>query len=197
MSFDVYISFISFMLAATLTPGPNNFMLFASGVNFGFRRTIPHIIGIATGFAFLVACVGMGLGALLKLYPLVFTTIKFTGALYMLYLAWRIANSGPMEAKKGKSRPMTYFEAVLFQWVNPKAWVIAVVIASTFTSKNNYYLSLTIILLTAAFANMPVASSWAIFGTALKNFLSDPKKLRIFNVTMALALVASLWPMLR
>jgi len=197
MSLDVFITMLGFAVVSTVTPGPNNFMLFASGLNFGYRATIPHILGIAHGFAFLVACVGFGLGQLLEVFPLAFTAIKVFGAVYMLYLAWRIANSGPFQVGEGKSRPLKYWEAALFQWVNPKAWVVAVVLASTYTSKDNYYLSLAIIVAVFGVANIPVTSTWAGFGTALKQFLSDPKKLRIFNIAMAVALVLSLWPMLR
>ncbi len=197
MTLDVFLSLVGFILVSTVTPGPNNFMLFASGLNFGYRRTLPHIFGIANGFAFLLASVGLGLGQLLKVFPLAFTAIKIVGALYMLYLAWRIANSGPVKVGKGKALPMTYFEAALFQWVNPKAWVIATVLASTYTSTDNYYTSLAIIVFICAFANVPTISTWAVFGTAMKQFLSDPKKLRIFNIGMAVALVLSLWPMLR
>ncbi len=197
MSLDVYLSLLGFMVISTVTPGPNNFMLFASGLNFGLRRTLPLIFGIGNGFAFLLICVGLGMGRLLEIYPLAFTVIKGLGAGYMLYLAWKIANSGPLQIGEGKSRPMNYFEATLFQWVNPKAWVVTVVLASTYTSKDNYYLSLAIIVATAGIANLPTISTWAVFGTGMKQFLSDPKKLRVFNIVMALALVLSLWPMLR
>ncbi len=197
MSLDVFLSLIGFILVSTVTPGPNNFMLFASGLNFGYRATLPHVFGIASGFAFLLLSVGLGLGQLLEVFPAAFTAIKVFGALYMLYLAWRIANSGPLKVGKGKDRPMKYFEAALFQWVNPKAWVIATVLASTYTSKDNYYLSLGIIVAICAIANIPTISTWAVFGTAMKQVLSDPKKLRIFNIAMAVALVLSLWPMLR
>ena len=197
MTLDVYLSLLGFMVVSTVTPGPNNILLFASGLNYGMKRTLPLIFGIGNGFAFLLACVGLGLGQLLEVFPAAFTAIKVMGAAYMLYLAWRIATSGPLEIDAGKARPMKYYEAALFQWVNPKAWVITVVLASTYTSKDNYYVTLAIIVATAGILNLPTISTWAVFGTAMKQFLSDPKKLRIFNIVMAVALVASLWPMLR
>lgn len=197
MSLDVYLSLLGFMVVSTVTPGPNNVLLFASGLNFGLRRTVPLICGIGNGFAFLLACVGLGLGQILETFPLVFTTIKVLGACYMIYLAWRIANSGPLHIDDSKARPMTYFEAALFQWVNPKAWVITIVLASTYTSKDNYHVTLAILVATAGILNLPIISTWAVFGTAMKKFLSDPKKLRIFNIIMAFALILSLWPMLR
>lgn len=197
MSLDIYLSFVGFMIVSTVTPGPNNVLLFASGLNFGLRKTLPLICGIGSGFAFLLACVGLGLGQLLEVFPLAFTIIKILGAAYMLYLAWKIANSGPVEIDADSAMPMTFFQAALFQWVNPKAWVITVVLASTYTDKDNYYVTLGIIIFTAAILNLPTISTWAVFGTAMKQFLSDPKKLRIFNIAMAVALVLSLWPMLR
>jgi len=197
MSLEVFLTLLGFAVVSTITPGPNNFMLFASGLNFGYRATLPHIFGIASGMGLLFGCVGLGLGQLFEVFPLAFTAIKVLGASYMLYLAWRIANSGPLKIGEGKARPMTYFEAMLFQWVNPKAWIVAMVLASTYTSKDNYYLSVAIIVAYFTVANIPVISIWAGFGTALKQFLSDPKKLRVFNIAMAIALVLSLWPMLR
>ena len=197
MSFEIFLAMVGFGIVSTTTPGPNNFMLFASGLNFGFRRTIPHILGVSNGFGFLVLCVGLGLGQLLEIYPLAFTAIKIIGALYMVYLAWKIATSGPLEINEKKSKPLTYLQAALFQWVNPKAWVMAVVIASTYTNPTNYNSTLAIIVAYFAIANIPMVCVWAGFGTALKQFLSDPKKFRIFNIAMAIALLASLWPMLR
>ncbi len=197
MTLDVFIAFVGFIMVATVTPGPNNFMLFASGLNFGFKRTIPHILGVANGFAVLLVSVGLGLGTLLEIYPLAFTAIKVMGALYMFYLAWRIANSGPLQVGDGKARPLTYMEGALFQWVNPKAWVMTIVIASTYTNTDNFYLSLAIVAGVCGILNIPMVCVWPVFGTALKQFLSDPKKLRIFNIGMAIALILSLWPMLR
>lgn len=197
MSLDVFIAFAGFIMVATVTPGPNNFMLFSSGLNFGFKRTIPHILGVANGFALLLTCVGLGLGTLLEVFPLAFTVIKVLGALYMLYLAWRIANSGPLQVGDGKSRPFTYIEGALFQWVNPKAWVMTIVVASSYTNTDNFYLSLGIVVVVCGFLNIPMVCTWPVFGTAMKQFLSDPKKLRTFNIFMAIALVACLWPMLR
>jgi len=197
MTFDIFLAMIGFGIVSTTTPGPNNFMLFASGLNYGFKRTIPHILGVSNGFGFLVLCVGLGLGQLLEVFPLAFTTIKIIGALYMVHLAWKIATSGPLEIDEAKSKPLTYLQAALFQWVNPKAWVMAVVIVSTYTNPTSYYTTLTIIVVYFAIANTPMVCVWPGFGMALKQFLSDSKKFRIFNIAMATALLASLWPMLR
>ncbi len=196
MSLDIFLAMVGFAIVSTTTPGPNNFMLFASGLNFGFRRTIPHILGVSNGFGFLVLCIGLGLGQLLEVFPLAFTAIKIIGGLYMVFLAWKIATAGPLEIGTGKSAPLTYLQAALFQWVNPKAWVMATIAVSAYTVKADYYTTLTIIVVYFAIANIPMVCVWAGFGTALKQFLSDPKKLRIFNIAMAILLILSLWPML-
>ena len=196
MSLDIFLAMVGFAIVSTTTPGPNNFMLFASGLNFGFRRTIPHILGVSNGFGFLLLCIGLGLGQLLEIFPLAFTAIKIIGGLYMIFLAWKIATSGPLEIGAGKSAPLTYLQAALFQWVNPKAWVMATIAVSAYTVKADYHTTLAIIVVYFAVVNIPMVCVWAGFGTALKQFLSDPKKLRIFNIAMAILLVLSLWPML-
>jgi len=196
MSYATFTALLLFSFVSSITPGPNNIMLFASGLNFGMRRTWPHAMGIAFGFGVLLAAVGLGLGVMLERFPVIFTLIKVCGGAYMLYLAWMIANSGPVEVKTGSARPMKFYEAALFQWVNPKAWVMAVVAMATYTQEGEYYLNVAIVVFSFCFVNFPSVAIWAGFGVALRNFLEDPVKLRVFNVLMALALVASLWPML-
>lgn len=197
MSSQVFLALVAFCFASSITPGPNNLMLLASGVNFGFRRSIPHMLGIAAGFSFLLICVGAGLGELIKWSPMLNTALKFAGGAYLLYLAWRIASSGPLEARDGAARPMGFFQAAAFQWVNPKAWVMAVSAMAIYTSADNYLAS--VLLVTAIFAavNAPSISVWCGMGTGLREFLAEPHRLRAFNFTMAGLLVLSLWPMLR
>ena len=196
MSAATFFALLMFSFVSSITPGPNNIMLFASGVNFGFRRTIPHALGISFGFAVLLTAVGVGLGVVLERFPIVFLLLKIAGGLYMLYLAWRIAASGPVEDAEKSGRPMSFLEAALFQWVNPKAWVMAVVAMATYTQEGNYILNVAIVVFAFAFLNLPSVTVWAAFGVALRTFLQNPLRLRIFNYLMAFALVASLWPML-
>ncbi len=196
MSLTTFLALLTFSFVSSITPGPNNIMLFASGVNFGLRRTVPHMFGIAFGFGLLLAAVGLGLGALLEAFPAILIALKICGGAYMLYLAWKIANSGPVEVGESGARPMRFLEAALFQWVNPKAWVMAVVAMATYTSEGTYWVNVAIVVFAFCLVNFPSVSVWAGFGTVLRNFLQDPVKLKFFNICMALALVASLWPML-
>ncbi|TYR32876.1 LysE family translocator [Mesorhizobium microcysteis] len=198
MPFDVFMALVVFAFVTSITPGPNNFMLMASGVNFGFRRTIPHMLGIGAGFLSLLLCVGFGLGAVLTAYPALHIGLKIAGGAYLLYLAWRIAMSRSMSEKNGKAaRPMTFLEAAAFQWVNPKAWVMAVTAMAIYTNPAAPFLSVVLVAVAFALVNLPSVSTWAGFGMALRGFLSDPARLKWFNIAMGVALAISLWPMLR
>lgn len=196
MSIPTFLALLMFSFVSSVTPGPNNIMLFASGVNFGLRRTVPHMFGISVGFGALLGAVGLGVGVLLERFPLILLAIKIAGGCYMLYLAWRILNSGPVEAGDSGARPMTFMEAALFQWVNPKAWVMATVAMTTYTDQGHYATNVLIVIFAFCFVNFPSVSIWTVFGTAMRRFLQDPVKLKVFNAIMALALVFSLWPML-
>lgn len=197
MAFDIFIALAWFSFVSSITPGPNNLMLLASGVNFGFQRTIPHMLGIAGGFAILLLCVGFGLGQLFEHFPLIYLLLKFAGAAYLIYLAYKIATSGPIEAKQGVRQPFTFLQAALFQWVNPKAWVMAITSMALYTSTDNYIFTVLIVVATFTAINLPCVSSWAGFGTSMRRFLKNPNHLRKFNFTMAALLVLSLWPMLK
>lgn len=197
MPLEVYLALAGFSLVSSITPGPNNIMLLSSGVNYGFRRTLPHMAGISVGFTFMLLCVGFGLGQVLEQFPYIFTGIKIAGATYLVYLAWRIAMAGPVEVGDGQGRPMTFLEAAAFQWVNPKAWVMAVTAMALYTDENNFMTTVFIVAIMFGIINWPSVSIWCGFGVALRDWLSDPKRLKIFNYTMAILLLASLWPMLR
>ena len=197
MSLEIFLALVVFAVVTSITPGPNNLMLMASGVNFGFRRTIPHMLGIGAGFLFLLLGVGFGLGALLTAFPSLHVALKIVGGAYLLYLAWRIALSRSM-GEKGDTgaRPMTFLEAAAFQWVNPKAWVMAVTAMSVYTSPSSPFISVLIVAVAFAIVNVPSVSTWAGFGVALRGFLSDPVRLKWFNIAMGVMLALSLWPML-
>lgn len=197
MSADTLFALVLFAFATSITPGPNNMMLFASGVNFGFRRTIPHMLGIGAGFLSLLLGVGLGLGALLSAYPPAFIALKFAGGIYLLWIAWKIGSSRSMGEGDAKARPMTFLGAAAFQWVNPKAWVMAITAMAVYPNPEQYALTVAIVALVFAAVNVPSVSTWAGFGSALREWLSVPVRLKWFNITMAVLLVLSLWPMLK
>jgi threonine/homoserine/homoserine lactone efflux protein len=198
MSLELLSALLVFCFVSSITPGPNNFMLLASGVNFGFRRSLPHLAGVAIGFLWLILAVGFGLGTLLTLFPPLHLGLKIAGGAYLLYLAWKIASARTLsDGKAAAARPMTFFQAVLFQWVNPKAWVMAVTAMAVYTDPAQPFLSVLLVGIVFALVNAPCIASWALFGVAMRHFLSDPKRLKWFNIAMGVALAATLWPLLR
>nr|CAD6412279.1 LysE family translocator [Rhizobium sp. Q54] len=197
MPLETFLALVLFAFTTSITPGPNNMMLFASGVNFGFRRTIPHMLGIGAGFLSLLIGVGLGLGALMQSVPLVYTILKFAGGAYLLWIAWKIGTSRSLSEGEAGARPMTFLGAAAFQWVNPKAWIMAVTAMATYTNPTYYVPTVLLVGVAFALVNLPSVSTWAGFGSALREWLSVPARLKWFNVTMAVLLVISLWPMLK
>ena len=198
MSVDLFLALLAFAFATSVTPGPNNLMLLASGVNFGFRRSIPHMLGVGLGFGLMVIVIGLGLGAVFETYPVMHRLLAYGGGTYMLWLAWKIATTGPVvgEAKVG-SRPMTFLQAALFQWVNPKAWVMAITAVATYTVASSHAASVLLVGLTFVLVNIPSISVWTLSGVAIRRVLTDPRHLRLFNIGMALLLLVSLAQLLK
>ncbi len=194
MSLDLVLAFLGFAFVSSVTPGPNNMMLLASGVNFGLARTVPHILGINFGFPLMLLLVGLGLGQIFERFPTIYTTMKYGGAFYMLWLAWKIANSGAVGEGAAAARPISFLQAAAFQWVNPKAWAMVFGAIAAYTVPENFLVSMLMISGLYAFVGLPSSAVWAVFGTTMRGFLRDPKTVRLFNITMALLLVASLWP---
>ncbi len=197
MPLETFLALVLFAFTTSITPGPNNMMLFASGVNFGFRRTIPHMLGIGAGFLSLLIGVGLGLGALMQSVPLVYTLLKFAGGAYLIWIAWKIGTSRSLAEGEAGAQPMSFLGAAAFQWVNPKAWVMAVTAMATYTNPAAYVPTVLLVGVAFALVNLPSVSTWAGFGSALRDWLSVPVRLKWFNITMAVLLVISLWPMLR
>lgn len=196
-SYDLLTAFILFAFVSSITPGPNNTMLLASGVNFGVRRSIPHAMGISIGFMLMVLGVGFGLGELFKAWPPLYSILRYVGAAYLLYLAWKIATSGPISGDAaGTRKPLSFWGAAAFQWVNPKVWVMAVGAITTYTPAQGYVLNVIVIAALFALVNLPSVGIWVMFGSALRNLLQNPRWLMLFNVLMALLLVISLYPLL-
>ncbi|GAA4488658.1 LysE family translocator [Gluconacetobacter asukensis] len=186
-----------FALVALITPGPNNTMLAASGLNHGFRRTVPHMLGVSVGFVIMIALVGVGLGSIFDRLPLLYVMLKYVSALYLLWLAWKIATSDTSTASISSARPIGFLQAAGFQWVNPKAWVMAIGIVSAYTPRQDYLFNLLVACLICGAINLPTVSLWAGFGASMRRWLTRPAILRSFNVGMALLLVASLYPLLQ
>ncbi len=185
---------MTFALVMSITPGPNNTMLLASGVNFGFRRTLPHMLGITCGCMVMMIAIALGLGQIFTRFPALYSVMEIVSVAYLLYLAWKIAASRTLSVNDGNERPMTFLQAAAFQWVNPKAWMMAVTGVTAFRLNDN--LLVNALLLTAAFAivNLPSITVWAAFGLAVRRFLTSPGVLRAFNWTMAALLIASIAP---
>lgn len=195
MSPDLLVALIAFAFVTSVTPGPNNMMLLASGVNFGVRRSVPHMLGISLGFMLLVVAVGLGLGQLFERVPLLFSALRYLGAAYMLYLAWKIAGSAAPKARADeRGKPFTFIQAAAFQWVNPKAWIMAIGAITTYAPQENFVVNVLLIAALFALINCPSVGLWTVAGSLLRRWLERPRILRAFNLGMALLLVASLYP---
>ena len=192
---ELILALAVFCVVTLFTPGPNNLMLMTSGLNFGFRRGLPHLMGVVLGFTAMVLIVGFGLGAVFAAWPQIYVALKYAGAAYLLYLAWQIAVA-PLPGERGESsgNPIGFVKAAAFQWVNPKAWVMAVGAISTYAAVAPF--PLNVIVIAALFFVLGFASSgaWLGFGAGLQRVLRNPRAIRAFNVLMALLLVASLYP---
>ena len=196
MTLDQFLGLVGFAFVTSVTPGPNNLMLMASGANFGLRRTLPQMAGISLGHAFMALLVGLGLGAALAAVPQAKMALKVAAVVYMLWLAWKMAHaSAPGDGKAG-GRPLTFLQAAAFQWVNPKAWAMAIGAMAAYANSGGWP-QVAMVAGLFALINFPSVMLWAAAGQALRSVLQDPVRLRVFNYTMAFLLVVSLWPVLK
>ena len=196
MSLDLLPALMAFAFVTSVTPGPNNLMLMASGANFGLRRTAPHALGVALGFVAMAAATGFGLGAAIEAAPWAEAVLKAASVAYMLWLAWRIAHAAAPEARAAGGRPLTFLQAAAFQWVNPKAWAMALGAMSLYAA-DGALASVLVVATVFGAVNLPSVGVWAALGTQLRRVLTNPRRLRAFNWTMAALLLASLYPVLR
>lgn len=186
---------ILFSAAMAFTPGPNIIMVTASGANFGFRRTIPAMLGVTLGFGSLIAAIGLGFAGLVQTFPWVHTVLKYAGAAYLLYLAWRIATAGDAATDSGRGRPLTVWQAALFQWINVKAWVAGIGAFAAFTTVGgDVGWEVAVITTVLTLNGLAAVAVWAAFGTLIGRFLGTPQARRVFNYVMAGLLVLSLIP---
>jgi threonine/homoserine/homoserine lactone efflux protein len=189
------IPLATFAFVTSITPGPNNLMLMASGANFGFRRTIPHMLGVALGFVFMAFLMGIGLARLFENFPWLHSVLTVISVAYLLWLAWKIAKAAPPEPGAAKGEPLTFVQAAAFQWVNPKAWAMALTAVTIYAPSDTVLAILAVALIFGAI-NLPSVSTWCLLGQGMRRILTDQRRLTIFNWTMAVLLVLSLYPIL-
>lgn len=196
MNIEIIMALTLFAFASSISPGPNNLMLMSSGANFGFRKTLPHMLGVGLGFTLMVALVGMGIMQVFDLYPSSYLILKWSSVVYLLYLSYKVATaSAPENKQSNTSKPFSFIQAVLFQWVNPKAWTMALTSIGIYAPQRDTS-SVIIVALVFGAINLPSISVWVILGQKLQIILSSVKRLRIFNAVMATLLLASLYPVL-
>ncbi|MHA1128026.1 MAG: LysE family translocator [Alphaproteobacteria bacterium] len=190
MPFDSILALFGILLAATWTPGPNNLMLASSGATFGFRRTIPHIAGVAIGFGFMLFTVALGLGEVFERIPVLQIILRWAGAALLLWIAWRIANTKAPGEAGARTKPFSFLQASAFQWVNPKAWAMCIGVVGQFMHGDNPVLVAAIMAFVSIAAGSTSATSWTSFGAYLQKWLKSPTRLKMFNYTMAGIIVA-------
>ena len=198
LSTDLLLAFSAFALISSITPGPNNTMLLASGAAFGFRRTLPHMLGVTGGFFLMVLSIGLGFGALFRAFPGLYDWLRYLGAAYLIYLAAVIAMSGPPKAGEATGRgPMSFWGAAVFQWVNIKGWVMVIGTITAYAAIARFPLNIAIQTLLCLLLGVLSTATWTLFGSALRPVLKSAAAVRAFNVVMALLLLASLYPVFR
>jgi threonine/homoserine/homoserine lactone efflux protein len=194
LSGRLLLGFLAFVSVMFFTPGPNNVMLMSSGLTHGFRRTLPHVAGVTLGFAFMIASVGVGLGAVFVAYPVLETVLKYAGAAYLVYLAAVIAMSAPPSAQATARRgPMSFWGAALFQWVNGKGWVVVIGTITAYAAVAQYPWNIVIQTSVSLAVGAASTVAWTLFGSALRS-VRGSRSVRAFNVLMAVLLLASLYP---
>jgi threonine/homoserine/homoserine lactone efflux protein len=195
MSQPLLIAFVVFATVMFFTPGPNNIMVLSSGLTYGFRRTVPHIAGIAIGFAFMVGAVGLGFGTIFIAYPVLQTILKYAGAAYLIYLAAVIAMSEPVTPGQDNRRgPMTFWGAAVFQWVNVKGWVMVIGTITVYAGIARFPWNIVMQVALSLLLGMMSTSIWTLSGSSLRSFMTSPRAVRAFNIVMAALLLASLYP---
>ena len=195
MTYEIFAALIAFAFVTVITPGPNNLMLMASGANFGFRRTVPHMLGIGLGMPAMVFLVGVGIMQVFDRWPVSYTVLKVASVAYLLYLAWKIANAAPVARTQAKGKPLTFLQSAAFQWVNPKAWTMALS-AITLYATGRDLVSILWVAGTYVAVSTVSTTSWTTLGQQMRRVLNNPTRMRIFNRAMAILLVATLIPVL-
>ena len=185
-----FIPLFIFIIVAGFTPGPNNIIAMGIGFNFGFKKVIPHLLGVTIGFPVMLLLIGFAIVNLMQNYEYIFTILKYLSSIYLLYLAYKIANS-PLKIEDTTHKPITFTESLIFQWINPKAWAGAIATVTLYLPKDNYTFALIVAAITSAITIVFAIALWGYLGKKVKSILSNPKHIKIFNITMATLLVIS------
>ncbi|AXI44952.1 hypothetical protein C1J03_02225 [Sulfitobacter sp. SK012] len=196
MNTEVLPALALFVFVSSATPGPNNLMLMASGANFGFLRTLPHMLGISLGFMVMLILLGSGVVQVFDGFPVIYTVLKVASVIYMLWLAWKIAHAAPVEKRDAAGKPLTFLQSATFQWVNPKTWAMAITAITVYIGDAGLFF-LGIAACIFGIVNIPSMLLWTTLGQQMARILKNPKRLKVFNWTMAALLVASLYPVLQ
>lgn len=198
MAVEAAVALVGFAFVMSISPGPSNFLLLASGANFGFARSVPLVLGISAGFLTMVFFVGIGLGQVLERIPVLYTALRFICGAYLLWLAFNIGKSRSLGSAHSEEivAPITFLRGALFQVVNPKAWAVALIVTVSYTEPVRFLASLVTMILVFAVVNIPAISVWALSGAALRRTLSKGRRIAVFNIAMALLLVGSMIPVL-
>ena len=194
MSHSLLIAFIVFASVMYFTPGPNNILALSSGLTYGFRPTVPMIAGITVGCAFMVAVAGIGFGTVFVAYPVLQTILKYAGAAYLVYLAIAIASSEPVTPGDSRQRPMSFWGAVLFQWVNVKGWVMVIGTITAYAGIARFPWNIAIQVVLCLLLGVVAPGIWALSGSSLRSLMASRRAVRAFNIVMAVLLLASLYP---
>lgn len=196
MTLDTFTALLLLAIAGCWTPGPNNALLAASGVNFGLRRTMPHVHGVWLGFAGMIFLVAVFLGEAFQQSAFLREVVRWGGAALLLWVAWQIATTGGLPSRRGAPRPFTFVQAAAFQWINAKAWVMAVAISAQFITAEAPMRTAGMVALAFALAGATSSFAWAAGGQALRGILSVPARLKAFNMTMGASIALSVALML-
>jgi threonine/homoserine/homoserine lactone efflux protein len=195
MSLETLLALAGFVFVMSITPGPGNFLLLASGANFGFARSLPLILGISGGFLGIVLLVGLGLGPVFERFPEIYLALQIACGLYILWLAWKIATSRSLGSGEAKvERPIGFIAAAMLQLFNPKSWAVALIVNVSYTVPDRLLFSLLAVLAVIAVVNLPALSVWALSGSALRNALAKGNRIVVFNIAMAALLILSMIP---
>ena len=192
ITWELILAVATYNFVMYVTPGPNNSILTTSGIKFGFIKSVPNIFGIPTGHGLQLALVCFGLGSLFTTFPILLDILRYVGASYILYLAYKMFGSLNITSTEEKPRPLKYYEAILFQFVNPKAWVICITAVSLFYPiKENLILGTLFMVIMSTIVNIPSISIWAFGGSVIRHYLTNHKLKMIIEWLLALLLIGT------